>query len=129
MEGALQRAAPRRLQVGDVDLDLEKRSVRRGGRHVRIGPTEFRLLESLMEQPGRVWSRAELLRAVWGQAADVELRTVDAHVSRLRRALVRGRASDPIETLRGVGYSFVARPQASAGSAGQHCRRSASARE
>lgn len=109
MERALQRASPRRLRVGDVDLDLETRSVRRGGRHVRVGPTEIRLLECLMAQPGRVWTRAELLRAVWGQAADVEFRTVDAHVSRLRRALVRGRASDPIETFRGVGYSFVER--------------------
>lgn len=62
-----------------------------------------------MEQPGRVLSRAELLRAMWGQSADVELRTVDAHVSRLRRALVRGKESDPIETFRGVGYSFVER--------------------
>ncbi len=107
MEQAVQRASPGRIIVGDVALDLEARRVRRGGRQVRVGPTEFRLLESLMEQPGRVLSRSELLRAVWGQSTEVELRTVDAHVSRLRRALVRGRESDPIETFRGVGYSFV----------------------
>lgn len=111
MERALLRCAssPDRLVVGDVDLDLAARSVRRRGRPVRVRPTELRLLQSLMQQPGRVMSRAELLHAVWGESTQVELRTVDAHVSRLRRVLARGRESDPIATYRGVGYSFVAR--------------------
>ena len=70
------------------------------------GPTEFRLLEYLLEKPGRVFSRAQLLDGVWGQAAEIDERTVDVHVGRLRKALSRGRERDPIRTVRGTGYAF-----------------------
>ena len=71
-----------------------------------MGPTEFRLLEYLLEKPGRVFSRAQLLDGVWGQAAEIDERTVDVHVGRLRKALSRGRERDPIRTVRGTGYAF-----------------------
>ena len=71
-----------------------------------LGPTEFRLLEYLLEKPGRVFSRAQLLDGVWGQAAEIDERTVDVHVGRLRKALSRGRERDPIRTVRGTGYAF-----------------------
>ena len=80
--------------------------MRRGGREVHLGPTEFRLLEYLMEKPGRVFSRAQLLDSVWGLSAEIDERTVDVHVGRLRKALSRGRENDPIRTVRGAGYSF-----------------------
>lgn len=92
------------LRAGDIELDREMHRVRRGGRELHLGPTEFRLLEFLMQSPGRVYSRAQLLDGVWGQAVFVDERTVDVHVGRLRKALGRGR--DPIRTVRGSGYSF-----------------------
>ena len=88
------------------DLDRETRRVRRGARDIHLGPTEFRLLEYLLEKPGRVFSRAQLLDGVWGQAAEIDERTVDVHVGRLRKALSRGRERDPIRTVRGTGYAF-----------------------
>ena len=106
----LRRAKPERianrLKAGDIDLDRETKRVRRAGRDIHLGPTEFRLLEFLLEKPGRVFSRAQLLDFVWGTAAEIDERTVDVHVGRLRKALVRGREKDPIRTVRGVGYSF-----------------------
>ena len=106
----LRRARPERiaskLMAGDIDLDRETRRVRRAGRDIHLGPTEFRLLEYLLEKPGRVFSRAQLLDAVWGMSAEIDERTVDVHVGRLRKALVRGRERDPIRTVRGAGYSF-----------------------
>ena len=75
-------------------------------RDIHLGPTEFRLLEYLLEKPGRVFSRAQLLDGVWGQAAEIDERTVDVHVGRLRKALSRGRERDPIRTVRGTGYAF-----------------------
>ena len=106
----LRRAKPERianrLKAGDIDLDRETRRVRRAGRDIHLGPTEFRLLEFLLEKPGRVFSRAQLLDFVWGTAAEIDERTVDVHVGRLRKALVRGREEDPIRTVRGAGYSF-----------------------
>ena len=106
----LRRSRPERvahrLTAGDLDLDRETRRVRRGGREVHLGPTEFRLLEYLMEKPGRVFSRAQLLDSVWGMSAEIDERTVDVHVGRLRKALSRGRERDPVRTVRGVGYSF-----------------------
>lgn len=108
MEQSVEHVSSGRVVVGDVELDLATRGVKRNGRQIRLGPTEFRLLFALMEQPGRVVTRAELLRAVWGRSADVDLRTVDAHISRLRRAMVRGKERDLIETFRGVGYLFAA---------------------
>ncbi len=91
---------------GDVALDRAKKRVTRGSRDVPLSPTEFRLLEYLMQQPGRVFSRAQLLDRVWGNEAYVDERTVDVHVGRLRKNLSRGRETDPIRTVRGSGYSF-----------------------
>ena len=106
----LRRSRPERiaerLYAGDLDLDRETRRVRRGMRDIHLGPTEFRLLEYLLEKPGRVFSRAQLLDGVWGQAAEIDERTVDVHVGRLRKALSRGRERDPIRTVRGTGYAF-----------------------
>ena len=92
------------LKAGDIELDRETHRIRRSGRELHLGPTEFRLLEFFMQSPGRVFSRAQLLDAVWGRDVFVDERTVDVHVGRLRRALGRGR--DPIRTVRGSGYSF-----------------------
>jgi two-component system phosphate regulon response regulator PhoB len=92
------------LRAGDIELDRETHRVRRGGRELHLGPTEFRLLEFLMQSPGRVFSRPQLLDGVWGHDVFVDERTVDVHVGRLRKALGRGR--DPIRTVRGSGYSF-----------------------
>jgi two-component system phosphate regulon response regulator PhoB len=106
----LRRARPERvaakLAAGDLELDRETRRVSRSAREVHLGPTEFRLLEFLMQSPGRVFSREQLLDGVWGRDVYIDERTVDVHVGRLRRALNRGRASDPIRTVRGTGYSF-----------------------
>ena len=106
----LRRARPERvasvLGAGDLELDREKKRVSRSGREVHLGPTEFRLLEFLMQSPGRVYTREQLLDEVWGRDIYIDERTVDVHVGRLRRALNRGRASDPIRTVRGAGYSF-----------------------
>ena len=106
----LRRARPERiagrLQAGELMLDRTARRVRRGERDIHLGPTEFRLLEHLMEKPGRVFSRAQLLDSVWGDAAEIDERTVDVHVGRLRKAIVRGRERDPLRTVRGAGYAF-----------------------
>ncbi len=106
----LRRARPERvasrLTAGDIDLDRETRRVKRAGREIHLGPTEFRLLEYFMEKPGRVFTRAQLLDSVWGMSADIDERTVDVHVGRLRKALIRSREKDPIRTVRGAGYSF-----------------------
>jgi two-component system, OmpR family, phosphate regulon response regulator PhoB len=106
----LRRASPERiaavLTAGDVELDRERRRVSRAGRDVPLGPTEFRLLEFLMQSPGRVFSREQLLDGVWGRDVYIDERTVDVHVGRLRKALNRGRTNDPIRTVRGSGYSL-----------------------
>jgi two-component system, OmpR family, phosphate regulon response regulator PhoB len=106
----LRRARPERvaarLAAGDLELDRDTRRVSRASREVHLGPTEFRLLEFLMQSPGRVFSREQLLDGVWGRDVYIDERTVDVHVGRLRRALNRGRVSDPIRTVRGTGYSF-----------------------
>jgi two-component system phosphate regulon response regulator PhoB len=94
------------LQIGDVALDRRMRRVTRSGRDVNLSPTEFRLLEHLMQSPGRVYSRAQLLDAVWGRNVYVDERTVDVHVGRLRKSITRGGEEDPIRTVRGIGYSF-----------------------
>jgi two-component system phosphate regulon response regulator PhoB len=94
------------LSVGDLALDREKKRVSRGARPVELGPTEFRLLEFLMERPGRVFSREQLLDGVWGSEVYIDERTVDVHVGRLRKALNRGHDTDPIRTVRGAGYSL-----------------------
>ncbi len=106
----LRRAKPEHvatlLRAGDIQLDRETHRVHRSGREVHLGPTEFRLLEFLMQSPGRVFSREQLLDGVWGQDVYIDERTVDVHVGRLRKAINRGRQSDPIRTVRGAGYSF-----------------------
>jgi two-component system phosphate regulon response regulator PhoB len=106
----LRRARPERargvLSVGDLDLDRQNWRVRRAGREVHMGPTEFRLLDHLMGKPGRVFSRAQLLDSVWGLSAEIDERTVDVHVGRLRKALSQGAEKDPIRTVRGAGYAF-----------------------
>jgi len=116
VKAILRRAAPDRLadvlRVSDIELDRAAHKVVRGLREVRLGPTEFRLLEFLMESPGRVLSRSQLLDGVWGRDAYVDERTVDVHVGRLRKALIRGKERDPIRTVRGSGYVFGERPGA-----------------
>jgi two-component system, OmpR family, phosphate regulon response regulator PhoB len=106
----LRRASPERvadiLSYGDIAIDREKKRVLRGGRAVELGPTEFRLLEFLMERPGRVFSREQLLNGVWGSDIYIDERTVDVHVGRLRKALNRGHDTDPIRTVRGSGYAL-----------------------
>ncbi|MCC6889491.1 MAG: phosphate regulon transcriptional regulator PhoB [Hyphomicrobiales bacterium] len=106
----LRRSSPERiasvLSFGDLELDREKKRVSRSGRAIDLGPTEFRLLEFLMERPGRVFSRGQLLDGVWGRNVYVDERTVDVHVGRLRKALNRGYATDPIRTVRGSGYAL-----------------------
>ena len=110
VKAILRRVAPDRvadvLKVSDVELDRSAHRVTRGPREVRLGPTEFRLLEFLMESPGRVLSRTQLLDGVWGRDAFVDERTVDVHIGRLRKAIVRGKERDPIRTVRGAGYVF-----------------------
>ena len=106
----LRRANPdsvaENLAAGDIELDRRTRRVQRGERDVDLSPTEYRLLEYLMQNPGRVYSREQLLNAVWGHDIYVDERTVDVHVGRLRKLINRGRRPDPIRTVRGVGYSF-----------------------
>jgi two-component system phosphate regulon response regulator PhoB len=94
------------LKAGDLELDRNAHRVRRSGREVHLGPTEYRLLEYLMRHPGRVYSRGQLLDGVWGNDVYVDERTVDVHVGRLRKAINRGRNPDPIRTVRGAGYAF-----------------------
>jgi len=110
IRAVLRRTSPERiadiLSVGDIEMDRESHHVRRNGRNVRLGPTEYRLLEFLMESPARVFSRTQLLDGVWGRDVYVDERTVDVHIGRLRKALTRGKESDPIRTVRGAGYAF-----------------------
>ena len=87
--------------------DRDGHRVTRNGREVRLGPTEYRLLEYLLQSPGRVFSRAQLLDGVWGRDIYVDERTVDVHVGRLRKSIIRGRERDPIRTVRGAGYSII----------------------
>jgi two-component system phosphate regulon response regulator PhoB len=110
VQALLRRASPERvadvLGFGDIAIDREKKRVTRGGRPIDLGPTEYRLLEFLMERPGRVFSREQLLDGVWGRDVYIDERTVDVHVGRLRKALNRGREPDPIRTVRGSGYAL-----------------------
>jgi two-component system phosphate regulon response regulator PhoB len=108
VEALLRRSAPERIaneiEVRGVRLDRNAHRVTRNGREVRLGPTEYRLLEVLLESAGRVLSRSQLLDAVWGRDGEIDERTVDVHVGRLRKALIRGNEPDPIRTVRGAGY-------------------------
>ncbi len=106
----LRRSRPERiaerLYAGDLDLDRVTRLVRRGDRFIHLGQTDFQLLEYLLERPGRVFSRSRLLDLVWGRSAEIDERTVDVHIGRLRKRLSKGRERDPIRTVRGAGYTF-----------------------
>lgn len=94
------------LDWGDIRLDPETHRVTRAGAALKLGPTEFRLLACLMERPGRVFSREQLLDRVWGRDIYVDSRTVDVHVGRLRKALMAAGGDDPLRTVRGAGYSL-----------------------
>jgi two-component system, OmpR family, phosphate regulon response regulator PhoB len=91
---------------GDITIDRVAHRVKRGDNEIHLGPTEFRLLDHFMQHPGRVFSREQLLDAVWGSDVYVETRTVDVHIGRLRRALNGGRDEDPIRTVRSAGYAL-----------------------
>jgi two-component system, OmpR family, phosphate regulon response regulator PhoB len=99
-------AVAEQLNAGDLVVNRKTRRVNRGPRDVNLSPTEFRLLEQLMQNPGRVYSRGQLLDTVWGRDAFVDERTVDVHVGRLRKSLSRGKEADPIRTVRSTGYAF-----------------------
>ncbi|WP_187968389.1 phosphate regulon transcriptional regulator PhoB [Aquibium microcysteis] len=94
------------LKVGDIVLDREAHRVYRRKAEIKLGPTEFRLLEFLMQHPGRVFSRGQLLDNVWGETIYIDERTVDVHVGRLRKAVNNGRMPDVIRTIRGSGYAI-----------------------
>ena len=103
--------AGERLVYGDVEMDVVSHRVKRDGEPVPLGPTEFRLLRHFLEHPARVFSRERLLDAVWGRDSDIELRTVDVHIRRLRKAInVNGRG-DIIRTVRSAGYSLDSEPR------------------
>lgn len=99
-------AVGQRLEFDDIVLDAETHRVMRGGQELKLGPTEFRLLSTFMEKPGRVWSREQLLDRVWGRDIYVDTRTVDVHIGRLRKALTRFGGGDPLRTVRGAGYAL-----------------------
>jgi len=94
------------LVFEDIQLDAETHRVTRAGEMLKLGPTEFRLLATLMEKPGRVWSRETLLDRVWGRDIYVDTRTVDVHIGRLRKALCAFGGEDPLRTVRGAGYAL-----------------------
>ncbi|SFB71241.1 phosphate regulon transcriptional regulator PhoB [Tropicimonas isoalkanivorans] len=95
-----------RLEFDDIVLDAETHKVFRGDKLLKLGPTEFRLLSTFMEKPGRVWSREQLLDRVWGRDIYVDTRTVDVHIGRLRKALCQHGGTDPVRTVRGAGYAL-----------------------
>ena len=102
--------AGERLAFGDIEMDLAAHRVTRSGRGVRLGPTEYRLLRHLLEHPGRVFSRDQLIDAVWGHDIYVDTRTVDVHIRRLRKALNDGGQADVIRTVRSAGYGLEVSP-------------------
>jgi two-component system phosphate regulon response regulator PhoB len=95
-----------RLEYQDIMLDAETHRVTRDEKSLKLGPTEFRLLSTFMEKPGRVWSREQLLDRVWGRDIYVDSRTVDVHIGRLRKALCVHGGEDPLRTVRGAGYAL-----------------------
>ncbi|HLS68879.1 MAG TPA: phosphate regulon transcriptional regulator PhoB [Kiloniellales bacterium] len=110
VRAVLRRAVPAvtadTLSFEDLTMDLTAHRVKRGNRNLHLGPTEFRLLRHFLQQPGRVFSREQLLDAVWGRDVYVELRTVDVHIRRLRKALNEGDLPDLIRTVRSAGYAI-----------------------
>ncbi|MDO4705985.1 MAG: phosphate regulon transcriptional regulator PhoB [Comamonadaceae bacterium] len=117
IRAVLRRRAPGQagevVQIGSLHLDAAAHRVMLGGQLLKIGPTEFKLLNYLMQNPERVHTRAALLDKVWGDHVFIEERTVDVHIKRLREALLH--AAPMIETVRGVGYRFAANPIAAGG--------------
>ena len=112
IEALLRRSRPslagNLLTYGDLELDPASHRVRRGGATIHLGPTEFRLLRYFMERPGRVMSRQQILDGVWGLDSEIDERTVDVHIRRLRKAIVRDGEPDPIRTVRAAGYAMDA---------------------
>ncbi|AOR77035.1 MULTISPECIES: phosphate regulon transcriptional regulator PhoB [Sphingomonadaceae] len=110
IEALLRRARPSLagsvLSWGDIELDATSHRVRRGGEALHLGPTEFRLLRYFMERPNRVVSRQQILDGVWGMDSDIDERTVDVHIRRLRKAINRDGETDPIRTVRAAGYAM-----------------------
>ena len=110
VKALLRRSSPEKtadvLERSGIVLDRQAHRVMRGVREIQLGPTEYRLLEFFMQRAGRVLSRSQLLDNVWGRTAEVDERTVDVHIGRLRKSIVRGDEPDPIRTVRGSGYIF-----------------------
>ena len=111
VKALLRRASPERIKdvlaAGDVSLDRQAHRVTRGSREIHLGPTEYRLLEVFLESGGRVLSRNQLIDRVWGTTAEIDERTIDVHIGRLRKSLVRCNEADPIRTVRGAGYALA----------------------
>ncbi|MBO7332503.1 MAG: response regulator [Alphaproteobacteria bacterium] len=111
IKALLRRAAPKPPEetqiIGELSLNFEKKQVLRNDKLIPLGPTEFRMLQVLASQPEKVFSREDLLKAVWGEAIHVEERTVDVHVKRLRQALNKGYKTDLIRTVRQAGYALL----------------------
>ena len=112
VEALLRRSRPSLagdvLVFGDLELDFASHRVRRKGEALHLGPTEFKLLRYFMERPNRVLSRQQILDGVWGMDSDIDERTVDVHIRRLRKAINRDGEADPIRTVRAAGYSMDA---------------------
>lgn len=110
VEAVIRRSSPAKLarliRVGDTEIDRDLMCARRRGKTLQLGPTDFRLLEFFLESPGRVHTRQSILDSVWGHSAEIDERTIDVHIGRLRRSLRSGWRSNPIRTVRGVGYRF-----------------------
>ena len=110
LRAVIRRAQPNAdeqiLRYADVTMDLVAHRVSRGGKPVHLGPTEFRLLRHFLRHPRRVFSREQLLDQVWSQDAEIELRTVDVHIRRLRKALNEAGTGDLLRTVRSVGYAL-----------------------
>ena len=110
VQAVLRRVRPalagEQLHYADIEMGLAAHRVKRGGAAVALGPTEFRLLRHFLEHPGRVFSRERLLDSVWGQDSEIELRTVDVHIRRLRKAINAGAKADIIRTVRSAGYAL-----------------------
>jgi two-component system phosphate regulon response regulator PhoB len=110
VQAVLRRVRPalagEQLNYADLEMDVAGHKVRRGGAPIALGPTEFRLLRHFLEHPCRVFSRERLLDSVWGQDSEIELRTVDVHIRRLRKAINAGARADIIRTVRSAGYAL-----------------------
>lgn len=110
VKALLRRASPdlvaELLRFQDVEIDRSAHRAKRGDRDLRLGPTEFKLLLFMMENCGRVLTRQQLIDGVWGRDGDIDERTVDVHIGRLRKAIVKDDEASPVRTVRGGGYVF-----------------------